>query len=239
MTIDRRSLLKAAGAASLIGAAPRALGCRTRNQRKGGLHAAHRHRAGRAGAGPHRLDHALQRPVSGPAAALQGRTAGRRRYLQRHRHAGTGALARPDDSERRRRRRGGRHALRPGARHAPHRLRAEDRGLPLLSHACRGRRRSQPRHLHRPGGAGLHRAEEQSRRLRPRSLPGAEGVRAVLQPRRRHGDGRAGRRADQGAARDRREGRTKKRKGSPRATKSATSCSASTAGCSATASRSA
>ena len=38
-------------------------------------------------------------------------------------------------------------------------------GLSLLPHACRGRRRPQPRHLHRPGRTGLHRTEEQSRRL--------------------------------------------------------------------------
>ena len=44
-------------------------------------------------------------------------------------------------------------------------FRAEARGISLLSHACRGRRRSEPRHLHGPGGAGLHRTEEQSRRL--------------------------------------------------------------------------
>ena len=38
----------------------------------------------------------------------------------------------------------------------------------------------------------------QPRRLRPRSVPGDEGVRAIVQPRRRHGDGHARRRADQG-----------------------------------------
>ena len=37
--------------------------------------------------------------------------------------------------------------------------------LPLLPYACRGRRRPKPRHLHGPGRAGLHRTEEQPRRL--------------------------------------------------------------------------
>ena len=60
MTIDRRSLLKYAGLVPLIGAVPRLVRAAADEAcRESRLHAAHRNRAGRAGAGPHRLDHPL------------------------------------------------------------------------------------------------------------------------------------------------------------------------------------
>ena len=126
---------------------------------------------------------------------------------------------------------------------APHAMRRisfvpKPTGLALLSYPCRRRRRSRARHLHGPGWAGLHRAGRRQGRLRPRNISGAQGISAVLQPRRRHGDGHAGRRAAQGAAGHRQAGRRKRTRG-PRATKSATNCSASTARCWAMASRSA
>ena len=62
-------------------------------------------------------------------------------------------------SQRCRRRLGGRHAVHAAARYAPYRFCAEALRFPLLPYPRRGRRRSEPRHLHRPGGTGLHRAE--------------------------------------------------------------------------------
>ena len=177
--------------------------------------------------------------VSGSAPALQGGAAGRGRRVQRHRHAGARALARSNGAERGRWRGGRRHAVRARARHAPHRVRSATVGVPLLPHARDGGRRPQSRHLHGPGRPRLHRAEGQCRRLRPRSLSRAEGVRAVMEPRRRHGDGHAGGRAAQGIAGDGEGGRRGTQKAHRRASRPATSCSASTAGCAGTASRSA
>src|SRR6516225_1759835 len=57
----------------------------------------------------------------------------------------------PDDPERRRRRCRGRLAVCAGARDAADLVRAEAVRLPVLSHARRGRGRSEPWHLHRPG----------------------------------------------------------------------------------------
>ena len=188
----------------------------------------------------HRLDDALQRPVSRTAAALQGRPAGRRRRLQRHRHAGTGALARPDDPERRGRRGRGRHAVRAGARHAPHRIRAEARRASAsITRTCvAGGDLNRGTYTGQAGPVYIE-PKRRSRRLRPRSVPRAEGVRARLQPRRRHGDGRARGRAGPGAAADGRSSRRARHRTGRRVTRSATSSSASTAGCSGTASRSA
>ena len=118
-------------------------------------------------------------------------------------------------------------------------IRAEAVRLSLLSHPRRGRRRPEPRHLHRSGRPGLHRTATQSGRLRPRGLPRHEGVRANLQPRRRHGDGCAGRRSDRGAATDGEGGGRGSARRKPRASRSATSSSPSTAACSGTASPSA
>ena len=165
--IGRRSLLKYAGL-SLLSARCRARACAAGGRR----HAKRRtiRCASRPAWSNWRPSHIVSTTLyngqfPGPLLRVQGRAAGRRRYLQRYRHAGTGPLARADDPERRRWRRRGRHAVRAGARHAPDRLRAQAVGVSLLSHPCRRRRRSQPRHLHRPGRAGLHRAEEQSGRL--------------------------------------------------------------------------
>ena len=79
----------------------------------------------------------------------------------------------------------------PAHGHAADRLPAEAGRFPLLSHPCCRRAPISTRHLYRPGRARLHRAEARARRLRPRGVPGDEGVRAVLQPRRRHGHGHA------------------------------------------------
>ena len=62
-------------------------------------------------------------------------------------------------------------------------------GLSLLPHARPRGSESERGTVHRAGRSGLYRTEEQSRQLRSRSLPHAEGIRTDVQPRRRHGHG--------------------------------------------------
>ena len=111
MMIDRRSLLKCAGLVPLMGVAPRL--ARADDQ----LNAEKADYTLRIATGLVELapDHIVSTTLyngqfPGTAAAVQGRPAGHRRYLQRHRHAGAGPLARPDDPERRGRRGRGRLA---------------------------------------------------------------------------------------------------------------------------------
>ena len=61
--------------------------------------------------------------------------------------------------------------------------------LPLLSHSQPGWRESCRRAIQRPSGAGVHRTETRSGQIRSRSVSRPEGVRADVQPRRRHGSG--------------------------------------------------
>src|SRR6185437_12329441 len=68
---------------------------------------------------------------------------------------------------------------------------AQAHRLSFRPHTRRRARRSRPRHLYRPGGPGLYRAPAGAWRLRPGDLPHSQGVRADLQPRRRHGHGHA------------------------------------------------
>ena len=158
-------------------------------------------------------------------------------HLQRHRFPRTAALAWPAGGRRRRRRRRGGHALHSRARHAAHFLRARPGGLPLLSHPRRPARRPVPRPVQRAGRPGLHRTQAEPRRLRPRDLPDAQGIRAHFQPRGRHGQRFPGRRAG-----PRPQGRRANRRWRPRwpaatraATRSVTGHSPSTGACSATA----
>ncbi len=98
--------------------------------------------------------------------------AGGRGFIQRHRFAGVGPLARPDYSGRRRWRGGGKEPGSAGERTpavSPDSAAGGSALGALARHADVG---SEPRNVYRPVWIRLHRTQERARRLRSGNLPG-------------------------------------------------------------------
>ena len=149
MPIDRRTLLKAGGLTALAGLLP---GCSRPEQESAAPAAAPEGTADytiRIGTGlvelaPDRIiaTTVYNEQFPGPLIRLKEGRPVTIDLLQRHRHAGAAALARPDRAGRRRRRRRRRHAVHSGARPPAHLLHAGPSGLRFYHTHSRCRHRS-------------------------------------------------------------------------------------------------
>ncbi|MGA7324867.1 MAG: multicopper oxidase domain-containing protein [Rhodomicrobium sp.] len=163
MDINRRTLLKAAGTASLLGALPRALraaGPQTAEKADYTLRIA----TGLVELGPEHIVSTTLYNGQFPGPLLRLKE-GRRVTIDIYNDTDEPELVHPHgliipiDAD------GAAEEGSPRAWHAPHLFCAEAFRISVLSHACGAGKQSKPGHLYRPGRPYLYQAQGQSRRL--------------------------------------------------------------------------